>query len=87
MAAYPLPIKPESDKIASTNGGPLEIADARGILHDLTNHLTVIDLWVFQLRATVNPLMLAGLERSAEGALDAAKRLAPVINAAAAKRA
>jgi hypothetical protein len=48
----------------------------RETIHDLMNHLTVIDLCVFQLRGAVNPFTLAALDRAVENAMRAAKQLA-----------
>jgi hypothetical protein len=56
----------------------------RETVHDLMNHLTVIDLCAFQLRGTVNPFTLAALDRAVENAMRAAKRLAAEINSHAA---
>ncbi len=53
----------------------------RDVIHDLVNHLTVIDLCAFQLRSAVNPLALSALERAVASALRSAKRLSAEIAA------
>ena len=85
MATFPTATKPNRDELPAQRGRQLEALDGREIVHDLMNHLTVIDLCAFQLRSTVNPFTLAALERAVEGALLSAKRLSAEINSAAAK--
>ncbi len=85
MATFPLATNPKRDELPSQRTRQLDAQDGREIVHDLMNHLTVIDLCAFQLRSTVNPFALAALERAVEGALRSAKRLAAEINSATAK--
>jgi hypothetical protein len=57
--------------------------DVREIAHELLNQLTVIDLYVFQLRYMARPLSAApldALERAVEKAVKSAKLLSQDIN-------
>ncbi len=85
MATFPAAIKPNLDELSNQRASQLDAEDGREIVHDLMNHLTVIDLCAFQLRSTVNPFTLSALERAVEGALRSAKRLSAGINSPAAK--
>jgi len=85
MATFPTATNPNQDELPTQRAHQLDAEDGREIVHDLMNHLTVIDLCAFQLRSTVNPFTLAALERAVEGALRSAKRLSAGINPAAAK--
>ena len=86
MATFPLPTRPARNELTSQRGCSLDERDGREIVHDLMNYLTVIDLCVFQLRATVDPFTLTALERTVEKALRSAKSLALTIGASAAQR-
>ena len=79
MATFPTAIEPKRDELTNQRGRPHDSENGREIVHDLMNHLTVIDLCAFQLRSTVNPFTLAALERAVEGALRSAKALAAEI--------
>ena len=85
MATFPTATKPNRDELSNQRARQLDAEDGREIVHDLMNHLTVIDLCAFQLRSTVDPFTLSALERAVEGALRSAKWLSAEINSAAAK--
>ena len=72
-----LPIVTETESANIPNLRPSQPAHPpeREILHDLMNHLTVIDLCTFQLRSSVYPSALSTLEHAVENAMIAAKRL------------
>lgn len=79
MATLPTVTEPNRDELPTQRARQLDAEDGREIVHDLMNHLTVIDLCAFQLRSTVNPFTLGALERAVEGALRSAKALAAEI--------
>lgn len=85
MATFPTAIEPNRDELSTQRERQHDAEDGREIVHDLMNHLTVIDLCAFQLRSNVSPFTLAALERAIQGALGSAKRLTARINPAAAK--
>jgi len=80
MATFPTATQPKRDELSNQRERRHDAEDRREIVHELMNHLTVIDLCAFQLRSTVNPFTLAALERAVEGALRSAKRLSAGIN-------
>jgi hypothetical protein len=85
MATFPTATKPNRDELSNQRARQFDAEDGSEIVHDLMNHLTVIDLCAFQLRSTVDPFTLSALERAVEGALRSAKWLSAEINSAAAK--
>ena len=80
MATFPTATQPNRDELSNQRERRHDAEDRREIVHELMNHLTVIDLCAFQLRSTVNPFTLAALERAVEGTLRSAKRLSAGIN-------
>ena len=76
MATFPITTNPELGQLPSRRPSQLSSPNRHEILHDLMNHLTVIDLCAFQLRSTVGPFTLSALERAVESAMHAAKKLA-----------
>lgn len=76
MPTVPTLVKATLEHSSNPVARPIDSANGRDLLHDLMNHLTVIDLCVFQLRATANPSTLSALEKAADSALRTARRLA-----------
>ena len=81
MATLPIATKSELAQLPSQRLSQLGSPNGREILHDLMNHLTVIDLCAFQLRSTVYPSALSALERAVENAMITAKQLAVELRA------
>jgi len=85
MATIPISTRSNPDELPGRRARELDAEDRRETVHDLMNHLTVIDLCAFQLRSTVNPFTLSTLERAVEKALRLAKQITAKITSGTAK--
>ena len=85
MTTFPSATKSELSQLPSQRPRQLTSPNKREILHDLMNHLTVIDLCAFQLRSTVYPSALSTLEQAVQKAIIAAQQLTAELRSEATK--